>query len=132
MRVLPAIRGRDIHGAGYFGAQRGARTHVGVDCVAAVGSPVTAFGAGKVAKIGRAYADKPGLRYVEIAAEKGFTCRYFYCDPVVTVGQKVLTSQMLGRVQQLPYPGITPHYHFEVRGADGTVLDPLKYLSDEV
>lgn len=134
IRIIPAIRGRDAQGAGYFGASRGARTHNGVDFVAGIGTTVVALTAGRVTKIGYPYADRPRIRYVEVTDDRGYRVRYFYIEPSVTLGQQVDVGTRLGTVQALPYEGITPHYHFEVM-APGTAreyVDPLKYLAGDV
>lgn len=126
---IPQIRGRDAHGAGYFGASRAGRIHQGVDFIAQPGSPVLAFFPGKVTKLGQVYAqaDKAHFRYVEVQDARGHRARYFYVQPLVAVGDEVRADDNLGVVQELPYKGITPHYHFEVKRGE-EYLDPLKYL----
>jgi murein DD-endopeptidase MepM/ murein hydrolase activator NlpD len=127
--LIPAMRGSDAQGKGYFGASRGDRTHKGVDFVAKPGEPVRAFMAGTVSKLGFPYADKPAFRYVEVKRINGDNLRYFYVSPTVAVGDQISAGEMLGTCQELPYPGITQHYHFEVI-ARGEYADPIKYLSD--
>lgn len=123
------MRGRDAQGAGYFGAPRGDRAHKGVDFVAKPGEPVRAFMAGRVTKLGFPYADKPEFRYVEVTRPNGDKLRHFYVSPTVQVGDQIAAGEMLGTCQELPYPGITQHIHFEciVRGEHA---DPIRYLSD--
>lgn len=129
--IIPAMRGRDAAGAGYYGASRdgGSRTHVGVDFVAAPGDPVRAFMGGTVSKLGFPYADKPAFRYVEVRRPNADCLRYFYVNPTVVVGDLIKPEDMLGTCQELPYEGITQHYHFEVK-VRGEYVDPIKYLSD--
>ena len=123
------MRGNDAQGKGYFGAPRGDRTHKGVDFVAKPGEPVRAFLEGTVTKLGYPYADKLEFRYVEARRANGDNCRYFYVSPTVQMGDEISAGEMLGTCQELPYPGITQHYHFEVI-VRGEFADPIKYLSD--
>lgn len=124
--IIPPTRGRDAQGAGYFGASRGTRKHNGVDFVATPSEPVRAFEGGKVTKLGYPYSHDLSFRYVQVT--KGdHHCRYFYVEPTVEVGDEVSEGDMLGTCQELPYAGITQHYHFEVKHR-GAYLDPIKYL----
>lgn len=127
--IIPAMRGSDSQGKGYFGAPRGDRTHKGVDFVAQPGEAVRAFMAGVVSKIGFPYADKPEFRYVEVRRVNGDNLRYFYVSPTVALNDQISAGEMLGTCQELPYPGITQHYHFEVT-VRGEFADPIRYLSD--
>lgn len=137
IEIIPEARGRDRYGAGYFGASRGSRSHGGVDFVRKAGEPVLAFAGGKVTKLGYPYRDHLEYRYVEITDDRGFRCRYFYADPHVSVGDRVVPGGLLGRAQDLErlYPGITPHYHFEVitmSGRKKVYHDPIKYLAGDL
>lgn len=124
--IIPPTRGRDAQGAGYFGASRGTRKHNGVDFVSTPNEPVRAFLGGKVTKLGYPYSHDLSFRYVQVT--KGDKhCRYFYVSPTVEVGDEVEAGDMLGTCQELPYDGITQHYHFEVKQR-GAYLDPIKYL----
>lgn len=125
--IIPAMRGSDSQGKGYFGAPRGDRTHKGVDFVAKPGEPVRAFMAGTVTKLGFPYADKPQFRYVELTRPNGDRLRYYYVAPTAEVGDQIAAGEMLGTCQELPYPGITQHVHFEVM-VRGEYADPIVYL----
>lgn len=137
MMIIDApIRGQDSHGAGYFGAPRGNHTHQGIDIACYAGSVVYAATAGEVTKIGRPYfdeGDKRGrnhLRYVQVTDADGLHCRYFYVAPGVQVGDRVRAGEAVGKTQGLTevYPGITDHFHFEVKTEAGEVHDPVAYL----
>lgn len=131
------MRGSDSQGKGYFGAPRGDRTHKGVDFVGTVGDPgpikpgdpVRAFMAGRVTKIGFPYADKPQFRYVEVRRVNGDSLRYFYVEPTVALNDEISAGEMLGTCQELPYPGITQHFHLEIL-VRGEYADPIRYLAD--
>lgn len=136
--ILPAIRtyirGQDRHGSGAYDASRdgGTRTHKGID----VAFQVAARMPGTVTKIGYPYNPqderKGHFRYVEVTDEAGFRLRYFYVSPNVEVHQIVERGDPLGFPQDLTgiYPGITPHFHFEVIDQAGEYIDPMAYLED--
>lgn len=131
--ITPSIRGYDLQGAGYFGAPRGDRTHKGIDFVSYADGDVIALSSGIVTKIGFPYDpgdDKKGhLLYVQITDKNGYAVRYFYVDPIGKVGTPVLMGSTIGLSQDLTkiYPGITQHFHFEVKKAD-IYCDPDLYL----
>lgn len=127
--ILPPIRASDAQGKGYYGASRGDRLHMGVDFAATPGDAVHAFLSGTVSKIGFPYADKPKFRYVEVRRSNSDLVRYFYVEPTVAVGDLIKSGDMLGTCQELPYEGITQHFHCEVK-VRGEYVEPIKYLSD--
>lgn len=134
---LPPMRCRDKQGAGYYGASRGSRTHVGVDFVLNAGDDVCSFNEGTVTKLGYPYANHPEFRYVEVTDRNGYRCRYFYCDPAVFRGDVIHVGTVLGASQDLRalYSGITPHLHFEVmkmNGGQKQFFDPIKYLAGDL
>lgn len=138
IKTLPQTRGRDNHGAGYYGASRGSRFHNGVDFVFSCNDEVRAFVPGEVTKLGYAYASDLKWRYVEIRTRDNRYNRYFYVNPGVEVGQKIHEGEVIGCAQGIEnkYPGMTPHVHFEAFGgkANGKpiyYLDPIKYLSGD-
>lgn len=110
------VRGKDNYGAGYFGASRGERKHVGIDLVLDSGKEFFSFNQGVVSKLGYPYKDALGYRYVQVTNADGSAWRYFYVTPMVKLGQIVKKGQVLGITQDLQarYPGITPHVHFEI------------------
>lgn len=130
-----AARDVDAYGSGAFGASRdgGARSHAGVDYIAAAGQPVRAPISGFVTKIGFPYAGDTGLRYIEIdnPALK-IVARVFYVQPDVTVGQVIRLGAIIGQAQTLQarYPGgITDHVHLELADANGRKLDASKLIT---
>ncbi|MGB1547325.1 MAG: peptidoglycan DD-metalloendopeptidase family protein, partial [Alphaproteobacteria bacterium] len=112
-----------MKGEGHFGASRdgGRRKHLGVDLIAAPGTPVSSAISGTVSKIGWTYAGDPHYRYVEVTGTTGLVVRHFYVAPWVQDGEVVETGRTrLGTVQDLTrrYPGIINHLHLEARQAD--------------
>lgn len=134
-QITTYVRGIDKFGSGAFGASRdgGKRTHKGVD----IAFQVAAIAPGKVTKIGYPYdptkhPEKAHFRYVEVTDEARRRVRYFYLDPTVSVGELIEMGEGLGFLQDLTqvYPGITPHFHFEILDELGQVIDPMTYLGD--
>lgn len=151
--IIPFIRGNDVYGSGAFGAMRGNRKHKGIDLACMHGSTVLSLTYGIVTKIGFPYSQvkyngssdkakrkhnfKRGLRYVEITF-KNERFRYFYIDSLVSVGDIITPFKPIGLVQNLLviYPGITSHYHFEIKTKENKYIDPTSvftnfYLSGE-
>lgn len=128
MRALLDIRGEDVHGAGYYGAPRGSREHKGIDFACYSGTTILPIKAGKVTKLGYPYADKLEFRYVQITDKAGYRWRYFYIQPSVVMNQVVTVHTELGKVQKLPYEGITQHCHLEIKNPDGEFVDPTTML----
>lgn len=141
MNVLPMMRGRDPQGSGRFGASRdgGTRTHNGIDLVSnpgemhmlSPGDPVRSLNDGIVTKLGYPYSHDLSFRYVEVKDVRGYRCRYFYVQPTVDLDDRIHAGDMLGTLQELPYPGITQHFHFEVM-AGKTYHDPIAYLCGDL
>ncbi len=128
-----APRALDDFGSGAFGARRdgGGRRHEGVDYAATVGQVVRAPISGYVTKIGYAYGDDAGLRFVEITNPAiGYVARAFYIDPTVTVGQAVRLGSQIGRAVSLQshYPGITDHVHLEVMNPARARIDANRVI----
>ena len=133
MLVNAPLRGDDKHGSGYYGAPRGGRKHKGVDIACYKGSEVLSLSEGKVTKIGYPYdpndSKKGHLRYVQISYGD-YDFRYFYVHPTVSIGDRVIKGDTLGITQGLTdiYPGITDHYHFEVK-ENGKIINPKEFLT---
>lgn len=114
-----AMRLHDHFGSGTFGASRdgGRRLHAGVDYQAMPGQAVGAPIAGRVTRIGFAYGDDAGFKYVEITnVALSYTARVFYVEPGIRVGDTVAIGDEVGRAVSLQgrYPGITDHVHLEI------------------
>ena len=134
MLVNAPIRGNDKQGAGYYGAPRsGGRKHKGVDISCYKNTEVLSISEGKVTKIGYPYdpndSKKGHLRYVQISYGD-YDFRYFYIHPAVSIGDRVIKGDTLGITQGLIdiYPGITDHYHFEVK-ENGKIINPKEFLT---
>lgn len=133
IKIIPPQRTWDKFGGGAFGAPRGDRKHMGIDLACWEGSSITTPHAGKVTKIGFPYnpddPKKGRLRYVEILEQDLYRCRYFYVFPSVSPGDIVHPGDIIGTAQGLTkiYPGITDHFHYEVKKG-GSFVDPNEYL----
>lgn len=136
IKIIPPPRGFDAHGSGAFNAPRGDHTHNGVDFACVARSKILSVCAGEVTKIGYPYnptdSKKGHLRYVQVTDIDGRDLRYFYVRPIVKVGDKVSTDDVLGTSQDLTsiYKGIVQHFHFEIRD-NGKYLNPDEYLSED-
>jgi len=131
---IPVIR-NDSRGHGYFGAPRGARTHNGVDFVCDPSEDVAAFVSGEVTKLGYPYKNDLSFRYVQITDSEGYDWRYFYCEPIHQVGEKVLKDDIIGFAQDVAakydYQDLDPmtnHYHLEIM-KNGEYFDPLPFVA---
>lgn len=130
--TLP-IRKCDEHGCGHYGANRGSRTHEGVDLICPPGVEVSSGIYGDVTKLGYTYEDDLSFRYVQVTAaihRKHYHFRFFYIEPALKVGDKVSPGASIGSVQSLQsrYPGITHHVHFEIHDVHGDPVDPTPTL----
>ncbi|HIJ38006.1 MAG TPA: M23 family metallopeptidase [Rhodospirillaceae bacterium] len=99
--------------------------HEGVDLGAAVGTPVTATGAGEVTWAG--WRDRYGLM-VEIDHGMGFRSRYAHLSKaMVVLGHHVSRGAVIGLVGET---GRTtgPHLHYEVRMSDQPT-NPMKFIT---
>lgn len=125
IKLSAAVRKPDSFGDGEYGASRGDRKHNGIDFA----PQVHAVSSGTVTKIGYPYGNDLTYFYVQITDNNGNDARYFYVQPCVKVGDKINAGQVIGIMQDLGkrYPGITPHFHFEVKRS-GEFLDPHQYL----
>jgi murein DD-endopeptidase MepM/ murein hydrolase activator NlpD len=132
--ITPQVRGTDDYGSGAYGASRGNRKHNGLDFIVLPKQEVFALNDGIVTKLGYPYADDLRYRYVEVTDSDENRLRYFYVDPGVSKGAKLLkgavigTAQDLGRRYSRNGKTITPHIHFEVI-LKGNHIDPEEYLA---
>ena len=129
IRIRPKIRGEDKWGRGEFLAPRGDHKHRGEDYEAQPGAEVESVECGVVTKLGHAYADDLFYRYVEVTDAEGYAARYMYVEPSVELRQRIKCGQVLGTVQDIAarYPGIIPHFHFEVRKGRN-IIPPFEYF----
>ncbi len=121
---------RDDYGDGSFGAKRGRgrRSHLGIDILAEVGTPVRAVKSGIVLNAERNH----GMgKYVEISHREGLVTIYGHLSRImVKRGQRVKQGEIIGEVGKTGNANrrlILPHLHFEIRKF-GSPLDPVNYL----
>ncbi|HWH16437.1 MAG TPA: M23 family metallopeptidase [Candidatus Paceibacterota bacterium] len=112
-----------------YGEPRGAdRRHEGIDIFAPRGTYIVSATEGIVARIGE---NRLGGTIVFILGPGGE--RYYYAhldsvDPMLTVGQRVGTSTILGRVGTTGNAaGTPPHLHFGIYG-NGGARNPYERL----
>ena len=135
LRIIAPNRGNDCYGSGAYHASRGTRIHKGVDKSCYKDSLILAISAGHVTKIGYPYNPshpiKGHLRYVEITDKDDLRLRYFYVKASVSVGEKVLKGQVIGKSQGLGeiYKGITDHIHLEILDKNDVECNPDFYVS---
>ncbi|MGI5970608.1 MAG: peptidoglycan DD-metalloendopeptidase family protein [Oscillospiraceae bacterium] len=104
------------------------RTHSGIDIAAEKGTPVVAMTTGVVTRIW----EDPSWGYcLEMDHANTLYSRYFGLgeNPVVQVGQTVLTGEVIGSVGATPLAesDLGSHLHFELE-LQGRPIDPTNYL----
>lgn len=123
--VICPPRGTDQQGSGHYGAPRGSRKHRGVDYACYPDSVVLSNVKGIVTKLGYPYASDLSYRYVQITSlESGLSHRYFYVEPSVNIGDSIEIGDAIGASQELHYPGIVQHVHYEIKDSEGNYIDP--------
>ena len=130
LKIIPPLRGIDSYGSGAFKASRGSRTHNGIDFAVMPKSEILCPVEGTVTKLGYAYADDLSFRYVQVTDDQDYDWRFFYVYPIVELGQLIPSGYKIGVAQDLTkrYPGITPHYHIEIRTPLNTFVNPMELL----
>ena len=123
-------RGCDEWGCGNYGASRGNRKHKGMDFKAESGQILLSTVVGEVSKLGYPYSDDLDYRYVQVTDAAGYDIRFFYIDPSIRLGDKVMLLDPLGEVQDLSnrYPEMTNHVHIEIKKG-GRFYNPEAYFS---
>ena len=109
--------------------------HVGLDIVAAVGTPVLAVAPGEVTAV---TGDPLSGRRIVIDHGKdrsgtGYSTRYFHLDSqLVKIGDQVKLGQVIGRVGATGLLAPYPHLHFELHRGDGfgQAVNPHEYWLD--
>jgi murein DD-endopeptidase MepM/ murein hydrolase activator NlpD len=111
----------------------GRQVHSGLDLLAPAGTPVMAMAEGVVVR--RAMSSRPGSngRYGNYILVRHGEYLVFYTDiasPQVTPGARVHHGQLLGYLEDSPYPAIhsRPRLHIEVIKG-GVCIDPLPLLA---
>ena len=121
----------DEAGQGHFGADRGARTHRGVDFYLLPGAVLLSPVTGTITKVGYPYADDLSYRYVEVTLMSTAKHRFFYVEPEHDVGTVVQVGTRLGTAQDIVkrYPdiGMKNHVHYEIKTNEGTYVNPEEY-----
>jgi murein DD-endopeptidase MepM/ murein hydrolase activator NlpD len=114
------VRGRLVSLYG----KRGDRFHYGIDIAVRTGAGIAPSAPGKVVFAG----EKPGYGQVVIVDHQGLQTLYAHLSEVsVRLGETVTSSSILGEVGETGNAS-GPHLHFEVKSAEGRIVDPLPLL----
>lgn len=120
------IAGRCFYGDTWGAARSNGRSHLGVDILAAEGTPLRAVVTGRVIQI---YVDRPGSlagNGVKIALPDG--TYFFYAHlaslaPGLAVGSSVTAGQTIGTVGKTGNT-MVPHLHLEIHPGGGSAVNP--------
>lgn len=113
-------------GAGW-GADRGRRTHMGMDFGGKRGTPIFAVEGGR---INRTKKQSNGALQIVLQGKSGSKYYYGHMDKVlIKSGQKVKKGQVIGRMGDTGSPGQV-HLHFEYwrSGGESDAVNPIKLL----
>lgn len=134
--ITQSVIRSDEAGDGHFGSKRGDRIHEGVDYLCRPGGFVFSPVDGVVSKLGYAYSDDLGWRFIEVKDDDGNRHRLFYCSPLVSVGQMISYGEVIGSSQNItmrykdrghPLDKMLAHVHYEIISSSGDVIDPEKF-----
>lgn len=113
---------------GQAGSMWASGYHTGLDFAAPTGTPIKAIHSGTVKEAG--WSGSYGYRTVVEMAD-GTELAYNHQSSMnVSVGQKVTTGDVIGRVGSTGN-STGPHLHFEVRTPAGDLMDPAVWLGDK-
>ena len=113
-------------GAGW-GADRGKRSHKGMDMGGKRGTPIFAVEAGR---INRTKRQSNGALQIVLRGKSGSKYYYGHMDKVtIKGGQKVKKGQVIGKMGDSGSPGAV-HLHFEYwkSGRESAAINPIKFL----
>lgn len=113
-------------GAGW-GADRGRRTHMGMDMAAKRGTPIFAVESGRIDRTKR---QSNGALQIVLKGKSGSKYYYGHMDKVlIRGGQKVKKGQVIGRMGDTGSPGQV-HLHFEYwkSGRESDAINPVRLL----
>ena len=108
-------------------APRGGHLHMGIDIVAAYGTPVVAVMDGHISSMASGGAGGIDLFLTTARGDSFLYCHFCSYAYGLHVGQKVKAGQVIG------YVGATgdatgPHLHFEIHPGGGAAINPFPYL----
>ena len=113
-------------GAGW-GADRGRRTHMGIDMGGKRGAPIFAVEAGRIDRTKR---QSNGALQIVLRGKSGSKYYYGHMDKVIIRGgQKVKKGQVIGRMGDTGSPGEV-HLHFEYwkSGRESDAINPIRFI----
>ncbi len=109
-----------------YGSSFGGKVHTGIDFGAPEGADIYAVadGTATVAESDASYGN-----YVVIEHDNGWSTLYAHCDTIaIEDGAHVEAGEIIATVGSSGQSS-GPHLHFELRGSDGTPVDPEPYLA---
>ena len=113
-------------GAGW-GADRGRRSHMGIDLGGKRGAPIFAVEAGRIDRTKR---QSNGALQIVLRGKSGSKYYYGHMDKVlIRGGQKVKKGQVIGRMGDTGSPGEV-HLHFEYwkSGRESDAINPMRFI----
>ncbi len=113
-------------GAGW-GADRGRRTHMGIDLGAKRGTPIFAVESGRIDRTKR---QSNGALQIVLKGKSGSKYYYGHMDKVlVKGGQRVKKGKVIGKMGDTGSPGQV-HLHFEYwkSGRESDAINPIRFM----
>ena len=113
-------------GAGW-GADRGKRTHMGVDMGGKRGTPIFAVEAGRIDRTKR---QSNGALQIVLRGKSGSKYYYGHMDKVlIKGGQKIKKGQVIGKMGDSGSAGeVHLHFEFWKSGGESAAINPIKFL----
>lgn len=120
------VRVRDAQGSGLYGARRGSRRHEGADYICEPGQAVFAPLSGTIVREAKPY-DAGEFSGVLIQGTYMDVKMFYLTVAPELIGQIVKRGQVIGEAQDISkkYPGITPHVHLKIVGADPEIFTEM-------
>lgn len=126
----------DSGGKGFYGADRGSRSHDGVDIKTSIGQPIYAPISGRaVFTRTKENANLLGVKIFGNGLYQGYTIWSFYTQPAIQDGTQVEAGDLIGYASDLSEDyseSVTDHIHLRTH-KNGKSINPqnLKYLTSD-
>lgn len=127
----PQYMRNDSCGSGAYGANRGSRTHKGIDLVCSEHQPIYAPFSGIITRHFKTYSSDNFYKGIEISDGDGTKIKIMYCYPdfsligeYVSKGQQIATCQAISNKYNC---NMTNHLHIEL-WKNNVNINPSTYL----